>query len=64
MVFAGNDGKLIVKLAGPLRALTPGQYAVFYRDDECLGSARILQPGPSMIGQLDEIVENLQATGS
>lgn len=64
MVFAGNDGKLIVKLAGPLRALTPGQYAVFYRDDECLGSARILQPGPSMIGQLDEVVENLQATGS
>lgn len=36
-------GEFIVKLEKPLRALTPGQYAVFYNDFECLGSGRILR---------------------
>lgn len=36
------DGGLEVKLDQSLRALTPGQYCVFYKDNECLGSARIL----------------------
>ncbi|XP_055371654.1 mitochondrial tRNA-specific 2-thiouridylase 1 isoform X2 [Condylostylus longicornis] len=36
-----NNG-LKITLASFLRAITPGQYAVIYSEDECLGSARIL----------------------
>ncbi|KAG4073295.1 hypothetical protein HA402_008641 [Bradysia odoriphaga] len=47
VVQSGSNG-LLVKLDQALRALTPGQYAVFYKDGECLGSSRITNPGPSL----------------
>lgn len=47
-VFKTSDDRLIIRLKRPVRALTPGQFAVLYLENECLGGAKILNSGPSI----------------
>ena len=46
IVQAGADG-LVVETAGPVWAPAPGQGAVLYDGEECLGGGRIAQPNAS-----------------
>lgn len=43
-----EDGALMIILENPLFAVTPGQFAVLYNGDECLGSAEIKNTSPSL----------------
>lgn len=44
--IAKTNGGLLVKLANKVKAICAGQFAVFYKDNECVGSAQISSVGP------------------
>lgn len=44
-IMGRDDGRITVQFTESPRAITPGQYVVFYDDDHCLGSAEIQVAG-------------------
>jgi tRNA-specific 2-thiouridylase len=47
-----NDGGAAVDFSEPVWAVTPGQYAVFYMGEQCLGGARIASAHSSAMNDL------------
>ncbi|CAK9813051.1 Mitochondrial tRNA-specific 2-thiouridylase 1 [Anthophora plagiata] len=47
--------QLVIQISQPLRALTDGQFAILYKERECLGSAAITFSGPSYYSLKQEV---------
>ncbi|KAG5680991.1 hypothetical protein PVAND_010465 [Polypedilum vanderplanki] len=51
---ANKEGtRLLLKLSEPLRSISPGQYAVLYKNSECLGSSRIVDSGTGPLNRAE-----------
>ncbi|XP_076639936.1 mitochondrial tRNA-specific 2-thiouridylase 1 isoform X1 [Colletes latitarsis] len=47
LIHKTTNDQLLIRISQPTRAVTDGQFAIFYNGEECLGSAPILRTGPS-----------------
>ncbi|XKL65806.1 hypothetical protein PGB90_009226 [Kerria lacca] len=47
LIYLPEGDIILLDADEPLFAVAPGQYAVFYENDECVGSAKISATGPS-----------------
>ena len=59
---AASDG-ILVNFQQPQRAVTPGQFVVFYRDDECLGGAVIADVSRSEPPHTADAISQLNIVG-